>query len=282
MLINAYAKINLGLNVLYKRRDGFHEIETIFQQISLHDTLTIERRPDSEIHLSSDVAWCPVDKRNLVHKTALMLQEKSGVSAGCNVHLQKRIPAGGGLGGGSSNAAAALKALNTLWNINADDAALFDMAAELGSDVPFFLRGGMAVGRGRGEILIPVQAEPSYTGILVRPNVSVSTAWAYQKLKNRLTTPGEIVIFSDFFEISREPNTWRNKLKNDLESPVFEHYPELADIHQQLYDAGAFYARMSGSGSCLFGLFQDHHTTKHAKHRFNHWRCELFSPMYST
>ena len=253
----SFAKINIGLRIVAKRPDGFHDIETFFQQIDLHDTLNIEATLDGQIELAAD-RDCPADQTNLAHRAAALL--KSVIrreSLGCRINLKKQIPMGAGLGGGSSNAAAALVALNKLWGASLSAQELADCAARLGSDVPFFLRGGFALGKGRGEILTSLPHVIEYYGVLVYPNIHISTAWAYNNFNLTLTKKNKIATFISFIPHMMDTSLWKKELKNDLASVVFAAYPEFSRILEKFYEHGAFYAQMSGSGSTLFGLFRE-------------------------
>ena len=226
----SYAKINWSLRIAGRREDGFHDLETVFQTISLHDTLTFRESPD--LVLTCDDPSIPTDETNLVLRAAR--------AVGCSavaIELRKRIPAGGGLGGGSSNAATTLRALGD----DRDD--LPDLALSLGSDVPFFLVGGTAYATGRGEVLMPL---PPMTGIpllLLLPEERVLTREAFARV-TRYSKPLGIDAYGDFASFT-----------NDFEEPVFEMHPRLRDLKQRLYGAGATWAGMSGSGSTIVGAF---------------------------
>jgi 4-diphosphocytidyl-2-C-methyl-D-erythritol kinase len=170
--------------------------------------------------------------------------------------LEKNIPAGGGLGGGSSNAAATLMACNTLFHTALSEKDLDELALRVGSDVPFFLRGGTAIGEGRGEVLTPLQLDNSFSIVLLLPGIHVSTGWAYKAAKIDLTKNKKISTFRALFR-GKPLKALQKQLVNELEFPVFERHPELKLLKQKLYDLGADYASMSGSGSTLFGLFTD-------------------------
>lgn len=240
MQVASYAKINWSLRVVRKRDDGYHDLDTIFQTISLHDTLTFEVADHFALTCSDRTV--PVDERNLVAKAARAL----GVDR-VAIHIDKRIPAGGGLGGGSSNAAATLVTLSKMFGI---DAPLERIALQLGSDVPFFLLGGRAHGAGRGEILTPLPDLDVVPLLLVMPRERVSTAEAFRIVK-----------------IGGNAN-------NDFEEPVFTKYPRLREYKQRLIDAGATFASMTGSGSSIFGVFADDATRDAARARFDDVRTE--------
>jgi 4-diphosphocytidyl-2-C-methyl-D-erythritol kinase len=266
MIYKAYAKINIGLRVLNKRDDGFHNIETFFQQIDLYDDLEISATNDGRIHLTCSDEKCPTDESNLVYKAAALLKQSLDSPAlGCRINIQKRIPMGGGLGGGSSNAATTLSALNKLWHANIPHTHLCKLALKIGSDVPFFLIGGFALGSGRGEILHPIDFKVPYYGLLYCPNISISTPWAYKNMNLNLTKSNKIGKFIDFVPELHLITRWTENLPNDLESVVFVKHNNFSEILDNFYAANAFYARMSGSGSTLFGLFKTLTLAKEAK-----------------
>ena len=263
-----------------KRSDGFHEIETLFQSISVYDYLFIE--PDeNDTSFTTDADWCPHDDSNLVVRAATLLKEVTGISAGCKIHLEKHIPAGAGLGGGSSNAGTTLVALNTLWNTRLSGDDLGQLGAKLGSDVPFFIRGGTALGTGRGEILTPVTIHTAYWGILLCPSVHISTPWAYQQMNFSLTKSFKNSKFSVFTSRAVPAREWPELLTNDFEPIFFKAHPELASIPTDLIQAGAFFAGMSGSGSSIYGLFDTESAAKKAIADFSRQynRVFLFQPV---
>jgi len=254
MIIRANAKINLGLRILEKRPDGYHNIVTMFQEISLHDTLTISRRTDDQITISGDVPDMPLDRTNIVWQAFEKFQEKTGIYGGIDVKIAKKIPIGGGLGGGSSNAAALLKAVNELWDVNLDIKELAEIGESIGSDVPFLLLGGTMLGEGKGEKLTRFSLATDYYILLVCPGIHISTPWAYKHAKIILTKLDKFTTFHSVF-FGLRTDVWKKGLINDFEAVVFSEYPELAGIKKRMYDAGAFYAGMSGSGSTMYGLF---------------------------
>lgn len=252
--VRAPAKINLDLRVLGKRPDGFHELRTIFQTISLADSLDLTFTPGRRTAIELEDALGIPD--NLVVRAARLAMEAMRATGRVEMRLTKRIPMGAGLGGGSSDAAAVLLALPALVGRVVELPQLSSMASELGSDVPFFLLGGTAVGIGRGTELFPLPDEPGMPGILVAPRVHVNTAQAYRDLSPSLTTElqqNKIVSF--------QSHTWGGSrvdwVANDFEAVVFEQHSGLAILKKRLVRAGAAVAMMTGSGSALFGLFRD-------------------------
>jgi len=259
----AYAKINLGLRILGARADGYHEIETLFQQIDLCDILDFSPA-DSGIHLQVVPPICPADERNLVIKSAQLLELKTGRKLGCCIKLQKVIPPGSGLGGGSSDAAATLKTLNSLFGVGLGEPELLQVAAELGSDVPFFIRGGTALGMGRGEKLEPWPPSPPYHGVLLLPDFEVSSGWAYSMVNFSLTKYKKRSKFRGFAVHYNDFRRWKQFFNNDLEHIVLKNFPDLRALRDRLLSMGAFYASMSGSGSSIFGLFEDEEAAQNA------------------
>ncbi len=249
----SYAKINLGLLILSKKKDGYHNIATVFQQIDLHDDITLRKISDG-IRIISNNPALPMGKNNLVYRAFELIQSKLGFKGGIEINIEKRIPMGAGLGGGSSNAAVTLVGANRLWGEKLSLFELEEMAAEIGSDVPFFIRGGTALGQGRGEILTPFKWSDDWWVVLVSPGIEVSTSWAYQQAKIVLTKGEKFTKFRSIFE-KYDPHALRQILKNDLEGVVFQRHPILRTIKETMYQRDAFYASMSGSGSSVYGLF---------------------------
>lgn len=254
--IASHAKINWMLRVLFRRPDGFHELETIFQEISLHDALHIER--SAAFSLGCDDPSVPVDESNLVTRAWSALRERFGIDP-VTIHLEKRIPAGGGLGGGSSNAAAALIALCEMFAIDAPGDELSAIALNLGSDVPFFLRGGCAYGRGRGEELTALSSAPAVPLLLLLPGARVMTPEAFRLIAERRAgarfEPSMSPAVAE--AVMSDPLANTAALLNDLERVVFDRLPELEELKQVLLGAGAAWAAMSGSGSTIVGAFED-------------------------
>jgi 4-diphosphocytidyl-2-C-methyl-D-erythritol kinase len=250
----SFAKINWMLRIFGRRPDGYHEVATVLQSISLCDELTFELREDGEISLACDDPEIPVDDSNLIVKAAKALQKDAGV----NVTLTKKIPAKGGLGGGSSNAAVTLLALNYLWDLQLENTDLLSIAGGLGADVPFFLMGGCAEGRGIGTDLCSVADVEEKALIVITPDASVSTATAYTALnRGSLTTSESASILSSSFArpVSGDSGQW--SLHNDFEVVIFEIEPEIGRAKSALLEAGARGALLAGSGSSVFGIFDD-------------------------
>jgi 4-diphosphocytidyl-2-C-methyl-D-erythritol kinase len=245
--IRSLAKINLDLRVLNKRPDGFHELRTIFQTISLADTIEIEyQRGRTKIELKSNLNI----PGNLILRATDILMKAVRATGRLRFDLRKRIPLGGGLGGGSSNAAAVLLALPVLLGKHVPFEKLLELGAELGSDVPFFLTGGTAVGIGRGTEVYPMPDSPSRPGLLITPGIHSSTAAAYEALHRKVLPEAPTDRINKFQAV-----VWDMAGTNDFEAVVFGQHPQLKSIKGKLLKLGAWRAMMTGSGSGLFGLF---------------------------
>jgi 4-diphosphocytidyl-2-C-methyl-D-erythritol kinase len=259
----SFSKINLALRVLGKRPDGFHELFTVFQTVSLRDEITFAE--SDRIELACGNKSIPTDERNLIVKAANVLRERSGVPHGASMRLTKRIPSPGGLGGGSSNAAVALIGLSRLWELELLYEDLHATASELGSDVPFFLCGGTAIGTGRGTEIEPVADVEGEYLVIVTPNVRVSTSDAFGSLgAGSLTTEvAERTLIVCRFE-AEKLDLSQSKLVNDMEAAVFATYPEIERVKRTLLDLGAVNAMMSGSGASVFAVFDKEETRQTA------------------
>ncbi|MDQ2900754.1 MAG: 4-(cytidine 5'-diphospho)-2-C-methyl-D-erythritol kinase [Acidobacteriota bacterium] len=250
--VRAFAKINLSLRILHRRPDQFHELRSVFQTISLADDIRIRFTPSRDTSVAIDDSIQIAD--NLVERAAGLCLAELNLAGAVEVTLRKRIPLGAGLGGGSSDAAAVLLALPVLAGRDIPLERLLALASQLGSDVAFFLLGGTAVGLGRGEELYPLPDRKPARGVLVAPDIHVSTAAAYRALSGRLTTHAQQNKLVSF-----QSETWqeeRGRNENDFEEVVFEQHPNLKLLKSRLLELGARPAMMTGSGSALFGIFQ--------------------------
>jgi len=256
----SFAKVNLVLRVLGKRQDGFHEVFTVLQTVSLRDRLRFERSTNG-IVLTCDDPTIPLGDRNIIVRAAEKLHSRFGVNAGATIDLEKRIPSPGGLGGGSSNAAVTLLTLNHLWQTGATIDELSEIAAELGSDVPFFLHGGTGIGTGTGSNIEPIDDVSSPAMIIVTPDVNIPTATAYSRLAAPTLTNIELestlTNYRSGVDSGIEP-------VNDLEKTVFAAFPEIGRVKNTLIDLGADQALMSGSGASVFGIFDNEETRQTA------------------
>lgn len=259
MIHKSTCKVNLLLNILGKRADGFHELETVMHPVPVFDELTFERG-GAEIRLSCSDSCLPTNAKNLVYRAAALFLESAAINEGVRIFLDKRIPVAAGLGGGSGNAATTLTALNTLFGYPKSPAQLNELAAKLGSDIPFFLQSNPGLGTGRGEHITPLAPFPALRGasiILVHPGFGISTPWAYEQLANfpqaRNGTPGRaqklisLLQTTDLAAASKE-------FYNSLEAPALNKYPLLALFQEFFRENGAAATLMSGSGSATFAL----------------------------
>lgn len=250
--LESFAKINLGIEILGKRHDGYHEIRTLFQTVDLFDLLTFCSLPRDTVILRGDDRTIPWDSSNLIHKAASLLKSRYAIEAGAEIHVTKNIPPGKGLGGGSSNAAVTLLALNELWRLGLEKKTLRKLGALLGADVPFFFEGGLCLGRGKGEDLTLQKDLDSYACVIALPSLLISTASVYERLPASLTSrhkDSKIIKFLDSRDLGL--------LENDLEETVFRTYPQIEAIKNLIQEQGSELTLMSGSGSAVFGLFRD-------------------------
>lgn len=247
----SYAKINLFLQVISKRPDGFHNLNTLFTKIDLFDTITIESA--DKFSISCTLSEVPTNKNNLVWKVKNIVEDRYGISCCINVHIDKIIPIGGGLGGGSSNAATFLIMINKLYDLSLSYDEQADILRSVGSDTVFFLHDCSMLGAGRGEILEVVPILPKLNLLIVNPGIFISTGQIFSDKNLRLTAYGEIIRM----RLPLSLNGLIEVMSNDLETPAFIKFPELVKIKTALEEKGAVKAMMSGSGSTLFGIFKD-------------------------
>jgi 4-diphosphocytidyl-2-C-methyl-D-erythritol kinase len=260
----AFAKINWTLRVTGLRADGYHELHTVFQTVTLHDRLTFALADDQRIHLSCDAPDIPVDENNLIYRAALALLDRRKAVQGAAIHLEKRIPSQGGLGGGSSDAAIALLGLAHLWQIDTDGRELSQIGARLGADVPFFFTGGTALGTGLGTEVSPLDEVSAEHLLIVTPGVRVSTAEAYKALNlHGLTKADTPVMLSISRAGAQIPVSFPYALYNDFERVIFRLEPEIGRVKNALTRAGAS-ALLAGSGSSVFGIFDNREAQERA------------------
>jgi 4-diphosphocytidyl-2-C-methyl-D-erythritol kinase len=243
------AKVNLNLEILKKREDDYHEIRTLLQKISLHDTLHFSLKKGKRISITTNHPHLPVGKGNLVYQAVQSILERSDYRNGIHINIEKRIPLGAGLGGGSSNAATTLKALNQLLKINLRTKELMEIGLGIGADLPFFFLEGAAIGSGIGERLKKIEL-PTFWYVLIYPNFEVSTHWAYQ---NFVLT--KVTFHFNIHQFLKNPKEISNILWNDLEEVVSLKYPQIKVMKEILTSAGALGASMTGSGPTVFGVF---------------------------
>jgi len=252
LTLHAYAKINLGLRITGILPNGYHAIHSLFLPIrGLFDVLTFELHEDSILFTDNCSFQIPAAE-NLVMKAAYALKQFSGTTLGAKIHLHKRIPAGAGMGGGSSDAAVTLRALTQLWNIDISPENMLNIALSLGSDIPYFLQDQPAIVEGQGEIIRPIAIELNAWILIILPGLHIGTAWAYAQVKDYASH--SCIRFEDLIHdgiIDLKSHT----IVNDFEPPIHAVYPELAKIKKLLLDAGADLSLMSGSGSTMYGIF---------------------------
>ncbi len=270
----SFAKINWTLRVLGKRDDGFHELFTVFQTVSLCDILYFAE--SEKLELTCEDAAIPTDGRNLIIRAAKALQRIAGIEKGAFIHLEKRIPSPGGLGGGSSNAAVAMIGLMRLWDVAVEDRLINEIATELGSDVPFFLQGGTAIGTGRGELIEHIDDREASEMLIVTPSVNVSTRDAFAGLNAATLTNMDLNRILPVCRTDAESlDPHHSVLINDFERSVFSAYPEVERVKNTLLELGAVTAAMSGSGASVFAVFDKKETRQAAKKALDHestWR----------
>lgn len=254
MIIFSNCKINLGLRVLRKRTDGYHDLETVFYPIPFNDIIEVVRteQPQPPVAFSSSGIELDVSpEQNLCMKAYALLRQSHELPP-FKLHLHKNVPSGAGLGGGSADAAFTLKLLNNKFNLGLGTDRLLDLALQLGSDCPFFIINKPCLATGRGELFEPVDLSRlnNYKLVIITPGIHVSTAWAFGRLKIGNEGPSVKEV------ISQPVASWKHDLVNDFEEAVFEEYPAIRSIKDKLYEQGAIYASMSGSGSAVYGLFE--------------------------
>lgn len=248
------AKINLGLNIVEKRPDGYHNLETIFYPINLQDALEVTRRENNEKEYTLHISGSPLEgepEDNLVVKAYKLLKKDYPGLLPVDIHMYKHIPAGAGLGGGSSDAACMIKLLNDKFSLGLSTERMEEYAVKLGADCAFFIRNKPVFATGIGNLFEPVELSlKGYHIILIKPDIFVSTRDAFAEIK-----PVRPAV--SLKEIVKQPmETWKHSMKNDFEDSVFKKFPEIAAIKDELYDLGAVYAAMSGSGSSVYGIFK--------------------------
>jgi len=271
--INSYAKVNIGLKLLQKRIDGYHDISTVFQEIDLYDEITISRSSNSLLEFYSNVDWLKNDQHNLCVIAYNRIKDLYDIG-GVDINLVKNISRGSGLGSGSSNAAAVMKGLRKFFNLKVTDTELEKIGKEIGADVPFFIRGATQIGEGIGEKLSDIKYTIDGSFLIITPKISIDTKWAYSQIKNVLDKAVSSTKFSDLFCGKAISLDTLKFFENDFESVVFPTYPEIGAIKSELIALGAKFASLSGSGSTVFGIFDDNAKINKA---FSH-----FSPMHKT
>lgn len=274
-MARSYAKVNLTLDVLGKRPDGYHDVEMIMQTVSLYDLVIIDKT-DEGISISTNLKYLPVNEKNIAYKAAVLFFEYTNTTGGCKIMIHKNIPVAAGLAGGSGNAAAVLCALDKLYNTNLPISTLKELGATLGADVPYCIEGGTALATGIGEILTPLPSVPKCTILMVKPPISVSTGAIYEAI--------------DSAEIPNHPNTQAmisainsgdisaiaNNLSNVMGTVTESMHPIVRGIRRKMILNGALGAVMSGSGPTVFGIFPDYETAKKSHDSFYYQFREVY------
>ena len=269
LTVESPAKINLGLNVVRTRVDGFHDIETIFIPLMLADIIIFQKSDELKFESNSEIL--NREKENLILKAINLLEEKTRINISLHISLEKNIPIGGGLGGGSSNAATTLKTVNKVFNLGLGYNELSELALNLGSDVPYFLNPVSAYAESRGEILTTLNLEIPYPILLVNPGIKIDTKWAFSKIKTNSPERNLRELLKDGLT---DFDNLKNYVRNDFEEVVFAEYPEIKKIKSDLYNQGAQFASMSGTGSTVYGIFSNLQKAI--------WTEEYFSQKYFT
>ncbi|HXX58948.1 MAG TPA: 4-(cytidine 5'-diphospho)-2-C-methyl-D-erythritol kinase [Thermodesulfovibrionales bacterium] len=279
LTLKAPAKINWFLDVFGKRDDGYHDIVSIMQRVTLYDSLTFEHSDQIEVLSDANIPL----RENLVYRAAALMKGRTRHASGARITLKKETPMAAGLGGGSSDAACTLDGLNMLWNLNLSRQELAVIGQDLGSDVPFFFHGPAAVVEGRGEVVSPMRLDSVCTLLLVKPPIAVSTAWAYTQadtMGRKVLTKNDnfIKLFRQALE-DRDFSLLSTMQKNSLETPVIGRYPVVGEIKRALTQKGAVFSSMSGSGPTVFGVFlSEEEAGKAAGHMSSHW-CKVVKTM---
>ena len=265
LTIKSYAKVNIGLQILNERPDGYHNINTVFQELDFYDTIELKKESKG-CKFHSNVNWLRNDSTNLCVLAFEKFLKEYDVG-GISINLVKQIPSGGGLGGGSSNAAAILKGLCHLYSIDPIYEKLSRIALTLGADVPFFLKGGLQIASGIGEQLVEMNGSINGVYLLITPRFKIDSKWAYKNFKKFLQRPKVEVNFSNLLKRDKTPF---KLFENDFESIVIPAYPEIAIIKEKLWSCRPRFVSLSGSGSTVFGIFDDEADAKSAESLFSH------------
>ncbi|MDE6949820.1 MAG: 4-(cytidine 5'-diphospho)-2-C-methyl-D-erythritol kinase [Lachnospiraceae bacterium] len=267
LILKAYGKINLGLDVVRRLENGYHQVRMIMQSVELADTVTMRRLSEDGIVLKTDKPGLPCDERNLAYKAASLMKEQFSLPSGVEIMLEKHIPVAAGMAGGSADCAAVLKGMNELFGLGASFEELQKIGVKLGADVPYCLMGGCALSEGIGEVLTALPKPPACTLLLAKPNISVSTKYVYESLRL-----DELKHHPDIDGIVQSIETGDlerlcGKLENVLESVTGKEYPVIGKIEESMKEEGALQALMSGSGPTVFGIFREREDAERAMER---------------
>ena len=265
LICPSFSKVNIGLKVLSQRDDGYHNIYTIFQELNFGDSIDIEKR-DHGFKIIANVDWVPTNKSNICYKAYTEIKKEFSEVKGIHIKIDKKIPIGSGLGGGSANAAALLKGIKNIYKLEVTESKLEEIGGEVGADVPFFIRGKTQLGEGIGDKLTQLPKAIIGTYLLVIPKISIRTEWAYSVIKNRLNNQNKNAKFSSFIN---EDYSSLQIFENDFEQIVIPAYPEIGAIKSKLLNLGARFASLSGSGSTVYGVYDDEASAKEAELLFH-------------
>ena len=266
--LKAYAKINLGLDVVRKREDGYHEVRMIMQTINLYDKLNLTRTKNPSISMDTNLHFLPTDENNLVFKAASLLKNECNIQEGVHINLEKKIPVAAGMAGGSSDAATTLYGMNILFNLKLSKKELMDFAVRLGADVPYCIMRGTALSEGIGEILTPLPAFPQCHVLIVKPPINVSTKYVYENLRlaDGIEHPDIDGIIRGIEQ--KDLHGAARLFGNVLEGVTEKEYPIISQIKATMLELGALNSLMSGSGPTVFGLFEDRREAEKAFYHF--------------
>ena len=255
--MRAYAKINLGLDVIGKLENGYHEVRMIMQSVNLYDKINVTRNKSGEINVKTNLPFLPTGPDNLVYKAAATLKEEFGIKDGVDIDLYKFIPVAAGMAGGSTDAAAVLKAVNKMFKLGLSDKELMERGAKLGADIPYCIMGGTALAEGIGEVLTPLPSCPHFYLVIAKPGISVSTKFVYTSLKldEQMVHPDTDGIIAAI--TNKDVAGIADRLCNVLESVTVKEYPIIQEIKSEMIKYGALNSLMSGSGPTVFGIFTD-------------------------
>ena len=275
IFLRSYSKVNIGLKVIKKREDGYHDIHTVFQELDFHDQILL-KKSNGGCSFTSNVSWLENNNSNLCVRAWELLAEKYNIS-GVHIDLNKNIPPGSGLGGGSSNAACVLKGLVELYSLNIRYKELIKISSLIGADVPFFIRGGCQLGSGVGNKLHEIEHSNNKVFLLVMPGIHIDTKATFKNFKKFLDSNQEKVNFKKFIE---EDKFLFKFFENDFETIIVPAYPEIGQIKKTILEQGALFSSLSGTGSTVFGVFDDEAKAISAESLFNlHYKTVIAHPV---
>ena len=285
--LKAHAKINLGLDVVKKREDGYHEVRMIMQTIGLYDKLTINRTNNSSIVMTTNLHYLPTDKNNLVYKAVSLMRQEYHIEEGIYINLEKKIPVAAGMAGGSSDAATALYGMNRLFDLKLKKKDLMSLGLRLGADVPYCIMRGTALSEGIGEVLTSLPPFPACQVLIVKPGISVSTKYVYENLKLDVNTKHPDIDGILACIKNKDLRGAADLFGNVLETVTIKEYPIIGEIKEKMYECGAVTSLMSGSGPTVFGLFDDPKKAEKAFYQFKVgdlgkqvFLTDLYQPLY--